>query len=189
MLRRNWIVISILAVFTMFSIIITLAHEGREVEGYNLVFGWRNEPALVGYPNGPELFISLHEHEDEDTDHDHNTEEDEHQDLMAEIDVSLQVEVTFGPATRILELRPAFGETGHYIADLIPTRPGDYSFRVFGSIGDAEIDEIFTSADGSFSSVEPASDITFPDEVSSIVQLLERLDALEARIAELEGGE
>ena len=159
-----------------------MAHEGRELGEYELVFGWRNEPALVGYPNGPELFIRLHEAEE--TEH---TEGEEHEDPIADLEVSLQVEVTFGPATRTLELRPAFGETGHYIADLIPTRPGDYSFRVFGMIGDVEVDEVFSSADGSFSSVEPASDITFPDEVPSFVELLERIAELEAQIEALQG--
>jgi hypothetical protein len=86
-------------------------------------------------------------------------------------------------------LRPAFGETGHYIADIIPSRPGDYSFRVFGTIGDVEIDEVFASADGSFSSVEPASDVTFPDEIPSVLELLQRIAELEAEIEALKAGE
>ena len=158
------------------------AHEGREVGGYQLVFGWRNEPALVGYPNGPEVIISLH-HEEGD---EHDEADHEEVDFSA-MDINLQVEVTFGPATRTIDLRPQFGEPGHYIADLIPTRPGDYSFRVFGNIGDTEIDTVFTSADGQFGTVEPAGDIQFPEPDPTVAELLARIEALETLIAEMQG--
>jgi hypothetical protein len=51
------------------------------------------------------------------------------------------------------------------------------------------MDEVFTSADGEFGTVEPAGDNTFPDELPSIVELLERIAALEARLEALEAGE
>ena len=185
--NRKSLFVLVMLVGLVFTLGTVMAHEGREVGEYELVFGWRNEPALVGYPNGPEILIRLHGAEEADhvEGDDHN--ETEHEDPLADLVVSLQVEVAFGPATRTLELRPAFGETGHYIADLIPTRPGDYTFRVFGTIGDLEVDEVFTSADGSFSSVEPASDITFPDEIPSFVELLERIAELEAQVEALQG--
>lgn len=159
-----------------------LAHEGREVGEYELAFGWRNEPAYVGFPNGPEVFISLHS-----DDHEHGSDDAEHghEDALAELAVALQVEVTFGPATRTLDLRPAFGEPGHFIADMIPTRPGDYTFRVFGTIGETEIDEVFSSADGQFSSVEPVQAVQFPEPDATIAELLARIEALEAEIAAL----
>lgn len=170
-----------------FAVSLVSAHEGREVGEYELVFGWRNEPALVGYVNGPELTINLHHADEEaDADHEEGDTHDEAVDLSG-MDISLQVEVTFGPATRTLDLRPEFGTTNHFIADLIPTRPGDYSFRVFGNIGDTQIDEVFTSADGSFSSVEPAGDIQFPEPDPTVADLLARIEALEAMIADMQG--
>ena len=153
------------------------AHEGRTIGDYDVAFGWRSEPALVGYLNGPELFIAPQ-----------GTDPEEGGSAMEGVDVSLQVEVSFGPATKTLDMEPAEGEAGHYIADLIPSRPGDYSFHLTGTIGDTQVDETFTSADGQFSSVEPASDITFPDEQPSIVELLDRIAQLEARVTALEGG-
>ncbi|MDX2137761.1 MAG: hypothetical protein SF123_06670 [Chloroflexota bacterium] len=108
--------------------------------------------------------------------------------FFADVEVSLQTEVTFGSETITLPLEAAWGETGHYLADLIPTLPGDYTFRVFGSIGDVAVDETFTSADGEFSSVEPATDVMFPAAgIIDAEALLTRIEALEARIAELEG--
>lgn len=150
------------------------AHEGREVGDYELVFGWRNEPALAGLFNGPEILIRPHGGGD----------------LPADLAIDLQAEVTFGPETTTIRFRPAFGEPNRYIAELIPTLPGDYSFRVFGTIGDLEVDEVFNSADGEFSSVEPLEDILFPREAGDTAAIIARLEAriaeLEARIAALE---
>jgi hypothetical protein len=153
----------------------TVAHERRAVGDYQLVFGWRVEPAVANVLNGPELYIRLPEGST-------MTEDD-----IAALEVSLQTEVSFGPASRTLNLRAAFGETGHYIADMIPTRPGDYSFRVFGTIGDLAVDEVFTSADGSFSGVEPSSDLQFPEADPTASELLARIEALEAEVAALKG--
>lgn len=171
---------SLIVVLVVFVAGLVMAHEGREVEGYELHFGWRNEPALTGYPNGPEVFIHVHSHD--------AAEGTEEPPFPADIEVSLQAEVTFGSESKTLTLRPAFGETGHYIADLIPSMPGDYSFRVFGTIGETAVDEVFTSTDGQFSSVEPSSDAMFPAAgIVDVADLLARIEALEARLAELEG--
>lgn len=175
--------VAIIALLLLATSALVHAHEGREVGEYVLVFGWRVEPALVGYPNGPELTIRTHEEEASHGD-DHA---DEHAVELPE--VSLEVEVSFGPESRTLTMRPASGTPDHFIADLIPTRAGDYTFRVFGTIGDVAIDETFSSSAGEFSSVDPASDVTFPDQLPSILELLQRIADLEARIQALESGQ
>jgi hypothetical protein len=151
------------------------AHEGREVGDYNIVFGWRSEPAYTGLLNGPELTITAGgEHHDEEAATDATEEPgthtdlgtDDHHDEDAETvegaEETLQLEVSFGDQTKVLRLRPVFGEPGHYTADLIPTLPGDYSFHLTGTINGTEVDEVFSSADGEFSTVEPIEDIQFP---------------------------
>jgi hypothetical protein len=155
---------------------IALAHEERTVGDYTLEFGWRVEPAVTGAPNGPELYVSSAKVGV-------TTEE-----LLQNVDVSLQVEVTFGPASRTLELSPDAEEIGHYVADLIPTRPGDYTFHVTGTIGETAIDETFTSADGYFDSIEPASDLQFPEPQPDVSELLQRIEALEAEVQALRSG-
>lgn len=128
----------------------SLAHEGREVgEGEDtslITFGWRVEPAYTNLLNGPELFIENHDTEAP----------------VEGLEETLQLEVSYGGKTKILKLRAKFNEPGNYTADLIPTQPGDYSFRLTGKIGNADVDETFSSADGEFSSVNPISDIQFP---------------------------
>jgi hypothetical protein len=171
----------ILALFLILIFVCTvpvLAHEHREVGEYSITFGWRNEPAFAGQLNGPEVSLSLHDAHDEP--------------FPEDIPVELNAEVSFGDQTVLLILTPAFGETGHYVADLIPALPGDYSFRVFGTIGDTEVDETFTSADGEFSTVEPITDIIFPrvemDSETRIADLEARIAALEEQIAALQEG-
>jgi hypothetical protein len=152
-----------------------LAHEGREVGEYMIVFGWRVEPAITGYPNGPELTITHHD-----------TEEP-----LEGAEATLQLEVSFGDQTMAVPLRAAWQEPGHYIADLIPTLPGDYTFHLTGTIGETTVDETFSSADGEFSTVEPSSDIMFPqmgagDMAATIADLQAQIADLQARLEALE---
>jgi hypothetical protein len=146
MKKRVLVGVSFALILVLLSLSPVAAHEGREVGEYVIEFGWRVEPAYTEMLNGPEILITEH-----DTDA-----------PVEGLEATLQVEVGFGPATKTLGLRPASATQGHYTADLIPTRPGDYSFRLFGTIGDQEIDETFTSTDGEFSTVEPIDDLRFP---------------------------
>jgi hypothetical protein len=146
------------------------AHEGRELEGdISVEFGWRNEPAYAGLLNGIEMFV-----------HNHATEEPIE-------GAELRVEVSYGGESMTVLLSPVAEDPGHYVADLIPTIPGDYSFHVTGTVGDVQLDTVFTSADGQFGTVEPGADIMFPKAgIADTAALLARIAALEARIAELE---
>ena len=84
---------------------------------------------------------------------------------------TLQVEVTHVPseASRTMNLRPAYGEPGHYVADLIPTSPGHYRFRFFGAVKGNPVDKTFDSmaGGGGFDDVQAASAIHFPEIVAS----------------------
>lgn len=156
-----------LAVFLLSVLVVPAgAHEGREVGPFVMVFGWRVEPAYTGQFNGPELIITLHDSKEP----------------VRNAEKTLSLEVGFGPLSMSLPLRPVPNAPGHYTADLIPTVPGDYRFHLTGSLGRVEIDEVFSSADGEFSTVEPVEDIMFPKESST---LQGRIDALQQQIDEL----
>lgn len=151
------------------------AHEGRQVGPYLLEVGWVVEPAYAGVYNGMEVFISMHDHE----------ADGEHAETEA-IEANLQVEVIFGDASKTFELELVWGEVNHYAAPIIPTRPGDYTFHLTGTIGETPVDETFTSADGEFSSVEPISDVLFPEPEASIEGLRNQISQLQTLIAELQ---
>jgi hypothetical protein len=175
--------LSLMTAFLLTLFVLTLsvsAHEGREIEPYQLMVGWRNEPAYVGLLNGPEFFISEGGEARDNT-------------FPPSDQVNLRLEVSFGDTTKRLVLQHFSGDNGHYFANLIPTRPGDYSFHLTGTIEDTVVDEIFSSADGRFSRVEAAADLMFPplEEATSegnteIADLEARITALEAIIAQLQ---
>ncbi len=164
--------VMLIFIFSTFSVIV-LAHEGREVGNYTIEIGWREEPAYTGLMNGPEITVVRHsdegDHEGEVTpepESEHTDTEADHEEAESNgvigLEDTLQIEVTFGPASRTVNLRPIVSEPGHYTADLIPMRPGDYTFRVFGTIEGTEVDETFSASDGQFSTAEPIEDIQFP---------------------------
>ncbi len=142
--RLGAVVMVVLALFATVS-----AHEGREVgDGkYEIVFGWRSEPAYTNLLNGPELEINMHGGDEQP---------------VEGADETLQIEVSYGGKSKVLKLRAVWNSPGNYTADLIPTQAGDYSFHLTGKIGDTEIDEVFDSSNGEFSSVNPIADIQFP---------------------------
>ena len=88
---------------------------------------------------------------------------------------TLQVEVTH-PATgasRVFDLRAVLGEPGRYIADLIPTAPGVYEFRVFGMVEDNPTDEVFVSrgVGGDFDDVQTATALQFPHQMTEMREI------------------
>lgn len=145
------------------------AHEGRAVGEYMIVFGWRVEPAFAGQVNGPEFRVSQHD-----------TGE-----AVEGLEATLQLTVSFGDQSKTLTVYPVWGEPGHYTADLLPTRPGDYRFQLTGTIGETDVDEAFSSADGEFSTIEPISDIQFPVVDDQIAALQAQIDELRAQIEAL----
>ena len=124
-----------------------LAHEHRTVGNgqYNVTVGWDVEPAYVGLKNAASIRIA-----------------DANNQPVVGADKTLKVQIRQGASTKEFSLRPVFGQDGYYVADLIPTRDGDYQWTFVGSIGDQQINELFDSADGKFDSVQPQSALQFP---------------------------
>ena len=82
------------------------------------------------------------------------------------LEATLQVEVTHvdSGASQTMNLRPAFEDPGHYVADLIPTDVGVYQFRVFGVVEGNSVDESFISqgGGGDFDDIRASVDLQFP---------------------------
>ena len=97
---------------------------------------------------------------------------------------TLQVEVTHVPSSvsKVMNLRTVFNDPGHYAADLIPTSPGHYRFRFFGTIEGEAIDAAFDSraGGGDFDDVQVATAIHFPDAVASARELESAVRGLQA---------
>lgn len=128
----------------------SLAHERRGVGGgkYDVVVGWEVEPAYVGEKNGAGIRISKA-----------GTNPAE---PIIGVEKTLRVDIRQGAQTKTFELRAVFGQPGYYVADIIPTRNGDYIWTFNGAIGEDRIDEKFDTADGKFNAVERAAGLEFP---------------------------
>jgi hypothetical protein len=88
---------------------------------------------------------------------------------------TLQVELTYVPsgAAKLLRLRSLYREPGRYTADLIPTAPGHYRFRFFGSMAETAVNETFDSraGGGQFDDVESSADILFPERLPAMREM------------------
>jgi len=127
-----------------------LAHERRTIAGakYDVVVGWDVEPALQAQKNAASIRIS---------------QAGSNPSVPVEgADKTLKIQIRQGATTKEFPLRAVFGQAGYYVADLLPTRDGDYLFTFAGKIGDDTVNEKFDSADGKFDAIKPSTDIQFP---------------------------
>jgi hypothetical protein len=93
------------------------------------------------------------------------------------------VTVSTGGKTSAPLLLQASDETpGLYTAALIPTVVGDYQFHFVGTVGSYQVDETFNSADGQFDSVDPITDLQFPEQEPSNAELQAQIDTLKSQV-------
>lgn len=154
------------------------AHTHVQVGGYELSIGWANEPTYVGVPNGVEITV---------TDLDGQPVTD-----LGAGDITVIVS-TADQATEALPLEPAFvvdafGTPGQYVADLLPTVPGDYTFQFAGSLHEETVDVTVTSGEDTFSPVQSSTEVEFPVKVPTLAEVAERLDRDNGRIEDLQSG-
>ena len=93
------------------------------------------------------------------------------------LEETLQAEVTFGSQTRDLEISPRFGEAGAYESVFFPTAAGPYTFRIYGEVEGAAIDESFTSSADGFGEVEELAGGQFPVQFPSTADVVADAEA------------
>jgi len=156
----------------------TFAHEHRAIGNYEFTVGWLNEPALAYEPNG--LFLAV-----EFFPNGVPEEESEEAEAQAQpvegLEETLQAEIIAGGGaqTKELTLEPAFNDPGVYESVIIPSVPGDYTFRIFGEIEGKQIDESFTSGPETFSVIEDTAELQFPDNLPSNADLSAQITNLD----------
>src|ERR1051326_5167005 len=146
----------------------SLAHERRTIGGgkYDVVVGWDTEPAYINQHNAAGIRISKA-----------GTNPAE---AVVGAEKTLQLQIRQGSQTRQFQLRPVFGQPGYYVADVVPTRAGDYLFTFAGILGADQINEAFDSADGKFDAVTAASGIEFPVAAPDPEQVSGQLESANA---------
>ncbi len=105
---------------------------------------------------------------------------------------TLEVELTHlsTSTSKSMPLTELFDDPGHYVAEFIPTAPGDYRVRFFGSIEGTMIDETFDSGPDTFDTVIASDAIQFPVVLESNREIQNAaqgaLDAVENLESDLE---
>jgi hypothetical protein len=133
-----------------------LAHERRTIANgkYDVVVGWNVEPAYSGIMNGATIRIM-----------NAGTTTP-----VTGADKTLKLEIRQGASTQAFPLTPVFGQDGMYIANVMPTRVGDYRFVFTGTVNGDAVNETFDSADGKFDSVAAPTAVQFPLQLGDPAQ-------------------
>jgi hypothetical protein len=143
-----------------------LAHERRTIGSgkYDVVVGWDVEPAYVGMKNGAGIRIM-----------NAGTTTP-----VTGADKTLKLAIRQGASTQSFPLRAVFGQDGYYVADIVPTRVGDYQWIFTGSVNGDAINETFDTADGKFNAVEPAAPVQFPVQLPDPGQTAAAVQSVQA---------
>ncbi|MEA2661451.1 MAG: hypothetical protein QOH08_1023 [Chloroflexota bacterium] len=144
------------------------AHERRTVGPYTFVVGWINEPAYVNQLNALDLTVT----ETASTKAVEGLEKTLKADLVA----------GGGSATMALTVAARFGLPGKYQGQVVPTKVGDYTFHITGTVGTMAIDEKFESGPGRFGAIEDIAPLQFPSKLPSAGDLAARLDDANAKL-------
>jgi len=147
---------------------VALGHERRIIGPYTFVVGWLNEPAYVNLLNSLDLTVT----------------ETTGAKAVEGLDKMLKADVTFGGSTtpQPLTIAARFGLPGKYSGYVMPTKVGDYTFHITGTVGTMNIDEKFESGPGRFGSIESTDALQYPQKVVSNTDLAARLDQLQTLV-------
>jgi hypothetical protein len=146
---------------------VALGHERRAVGPYTFVVGWINEPSYVGLLNSLDLTVT----------------ETSGGKAVEGLEKTLKADVVFGSTTpQPLTLATRFGMPGHYSGYVMPTKVGDYTFHITGTVGTMNIDEKFESGPGRFGSIESTDSLQYPQKLVSNSDLAARLDQLQTLV-------
>ncbi|MDQ6858213.1 MAG: hypothetical protein M3Z65_04380 [Chloroflexota bacterium] len=144
------------------------AHERRAIGPYTFVVGWIAEPAYVGQINALDLTVT----ETASTKAVEGLEKTLKADLI----------VGGGAATMPLTIAARFGLPGKYQGQVLPTRVGDYTFHITGTVNTMAIDEKFESGPGRFGAIEDVAALQFPNKVPSNSDLAAKFEDANMRL-------
>ena len=147
---------------------VALGHERRTVGPYTFVVGWINEPSYVNLLNSLDLTVT----------------ETNGGKAVEGLEKTLKADVTYGGLTTAqpLVLAARFGLPGKYSGYILPTKVGDYTFHISGTVGTMNVDEKFQSGPGRFGSIETTDDLQYPAKVAANSDLAARLDQIQTLV-------
>lgn len=145
-------------VFIMVGTRTALAHTRVEIGPYAVVVGWQVEPPIVGERNALTVEVTREEQ------------------AVEGVEATLNVEVLYAGRSFRANLNPT-ATPGLYTAEILPTVRGQYEVRLFGTLGDLEVDEVVEPEE-----IFPADRIQFPEPLPDARALQQDVAALEAEL-------
>lgn len=147
---------------------VALGHERRTVGPYTFVVGWINEPSYVNLLNSLDLTVT----------------ETNGGKAVEGLEKTLKADLAFGGSStpQPLTLAARFGLPGKYSGYVMPTKVGDYTFHITGTVGTMNVDEKFESGPGRFGSIESTDPLQYPQKVVSNSDLAARLDSIQTLV-------
>jgi hypothetical protein len=142
------------------------AHVVQNFGPYTIAIGWQHEPAYAGELNAVQLTIKdAAGHPVDDL-----TGDDLHVQITAAgtTSSSLAFEPSFDPDTGL-------GNPGEYDAAVIPSLPGNYTFKLAANVHGTTIDQSFTSGTKTFDTVRDATAAEFPVMLPSTSEIEARI--------------
>lgn len=160
-------------VVALVAVVPASAHEVRTVGIYQFTVGWLHEPAYADEQNAVQFLLK-----------------DSRGNPVNDLGDTLKVEVIYQTQKMpALSLTPTFdpdtglGMQGEYLASLIPTRAGNYTFHFTGAVKGQAVDQSFSSSPTTFDEVKEPTAVEFPAQDPSRGQISQRLDRIDPRIA------
>ncbi|HEU0113154.1 MAG TPA: hypothetical protein VFQ80_00670 [Thermomicrobiales bacterium] len=142
--------------------LVASAHEHRTIANgqYNMVVGFLDEPTFAGLKNG--LDLTVMKLGGTPTAGAASSDDGPQGAPVTGLEKTLKAEVLYSDQTMELTLEPRDGAPGAYNGVFFPMKPGDYSFRIYGTINGAQVDETFTTSPSTFGPVEDPTPLEFP---------------------------
>ncbi|MCC6945455.1 MAG: hypothetical protein IT335_12805 [Thermomicrobiales bacterium] len=137
------------------------AHEQRDIgesAQFHVVVGFLNEPAVQGELNAISVRITRNDPSATPAAEDEAIERE----AVEGVQGALTFEIIYEDQTAELPVEAVWRDPGHYVAYVIPTQPGVYSFRISGEIDGVAFEEVFTGGPETFSEVAPREELEFP---------------------------
>src|SRR5258708_10358014 len=144
------------------------ANERRPIGPYTFVVGWIVEPAYVNQLNALDLTVT----------------ETATTKAVEGLEKTLKAELISGGGAAVMPLTVAtrFGLPGKYQGQVVPTKVGEYTFHITGTVGTMTIDERFESGPGRFGGIEDLAPLQFPTKGASNADLPAKPDDAHAEL-------
>jgi hypothetical protein len=112
--------------------LIASAHQTTTDAGYDIEYGWVNEPVIINQPNAVVINITKHSTTTDTTA------------TPVDVDVSgLVISASYGGQIKTLKLQPLAENTpGQFVAPMMPTVAGQYTIQLSGKIDGKDIQTI-----------------------------------------------